>query len=168
MTSSNLYNMLNIKDHVWNETDKGLGFILLPCKKMIEAEKEMKQTLGAEIESKSSSEIIKAAEKEILSFESKLDSIKIQVLESFMHTRRVPSEEVKIPFLKLNGKIQKLSQEEISNTNCTKLSFRPVQDSVSWCLNKYSCTLGFFKVLEWKKSGGKNILSTLRPGKAKA
>ena len=101
MTSSNLYNMLNIKDHVWNETDKGLGFILLPCKKMIEAEKEMKQTLGAEIESKSSSEIIKAAEKEILSFESKLDSIKIQVLESFMHTRRVPSEEVKIPFLKL-------------------------------------------------------------------
>ena len=144
MTSCHLHNMLSIKDHVWNEADKNLGFILLPCKKMIEAEQEMKQKLGAEMENKNSSEIIKAVEKEILNFESKLDSNKIQVLENFMHTRRVPSEEVKIPFLKLNGKVQKLSQEEISNKNCTKLSFRPVQDSVSWCLNNYSFILMLF------------------------
>ena len=73
------------------------------------------------MEIRHSIEIIEAVETEILKFESELNSQKLGILESFMHTRRVPNEQVKIPFLKLNGKIQKLSQEEIRNKDCTKL-----------------------------------------------
>ena len=144
MTATKLHNILNIKEHIWNEADKNLGFILLPCSKMVEAEKEMRTKLVAEMDGRSSDEIIEAVDQEAIKFESRLGSQQLGILESFMHTRRIIKPEVKIPFLKLNGKIQKLSQKEIAEKDCSKLTFRPVQDSVSWSLNNYSFILMLF------------------------
>ena len=48
VTATELHRMLNIRDNVWNEADKGLGFILIPCKKMLEAEEKMRGKLEAE------------------------------------------------------------------------------------------------------------------------
>ena len=64
MTATKLHKILNIKEHIWNEADKNLGFILLPCSKMVEAEKEMRIKLGAEMEARSSDEIIEAVDEE--------------------------------------------------------------------------------------------------------
>ena len=62
-------------------------------------------------------------------------------MNEFLYQRRIQSKDIKIPFLKLNGKIAKLSEEEITEKRAEKLSFRPVQDSVHWGLNNYSFIL---------------------------
>ena len=48
VTATELHRMLSIRNNVWNEADKGLGFILIPCKKMLEAEEKMRGKLEAE------------------------------------------------------------------------------------------------------------------------
>ena len=42
--ANDLRRKLNFHNHVWNEADKGLGFILLPCESLIKAEKESYKT----------------------------------------------------------------------------------------------------------------------------
>ena len=58
LSSSKLQKMLDFKDHVWNEADKGLGFILLPCERMLKAEEEMRQKLDANKVKETGKEII--------------------------------------------------------------------------------------------------------------
>ena len=142
--ANDLRRKLNFHNHVWNEADKGLGFILLPCESLIKAEKDMVTKLGAEIVSEDAEEIIQLVDEKTIDFERDLNHDQVRVLESFMHDRRVAKKDVKMPFLKLNGKIQKLSKDEIEAKDIKKLKFRPVQDSVSWSLNNYSYILMLF------------------------
>ena len=48
LSSTRLQTLLDYKNHVWNEADKGLGFILQPCERMLKAEEEMRKKLDAE------------------------------------------------------------------------------------------------------------------------
>ena len=50
---------------------------------------------------------------------------------------------MKIPYLKLNPKVHKLTENEISNNDCSKLKFRPVQDSSEWMMKPYAQLLMF-------------------------
>ena len=142
--ANELRQKLSFPNNVWNEADKGLGFILLPCETMVEAEKAMAIKLGAEIVDKTAEEIIQLVDEKAVEFERELSENQVRVLEEFMHNRRVPKKDVKLPFLKLNGKIQKLRQDEVEAKEIKKLTFRPVQDSISWSLNNYSYILMLF------------------------
>ena len=144
LKANELRKKLNFPNHVWNEADRSLGFILLPCEKMVEAEKEMAVKLGAELVNKTAEEIVQAVDDKAVEFERELNLDQVRVLEEFMPSRRISKKDVKLPFLKLNGKIQKLSKNEIEAKEIKKLSFRPVQDSISWSLNKYSYILMLF------------------------
>ena len=100
--------------------------------------------LGAEIVDKTAEEIIQLVDEKAVEFERELSDNQVRVLEEFMHNRRVPKKDVKLPFLKLNGKIQKLRHDEVEAKEIKKLTFRPVQDSISWSLNNYSYILMLF------------------------
>ena len=153
--ANELRHKLSFPNNVWNEADKGLGFILLPCETMVEAEKAMAIKLGAEIVDKTAEEIIQLVDEKAVEFERELSENQVRVLEEFMHNRRVPKKDVKLPFLKLNGKIQKLRQDEVEAKEIKKLTFRPVQDSISWSLNNYSYILMLFlrEAFQTKKRG---------------
>ena len=139
-----LHSLLDYQNHVWNEADKGLGFILLPCQRMLEAEEKIRIKLGAEKVTETEEQVIEKVQWEIVLFEKDLNIKQLEMMNEFVSKRRIPNENIKIPFLKLNGKIAKLSETEIEEKKAEKLTFRPVQDSVSWGLNNYSFILMLF------------------------
>ena len=47
-------------------------------------------------------------------------------------------QKIKLPFLKLNAKIHKMSSKDVDDKNLSKIKFRPVQDSSSWIIKPYA------------------------------
>ena len=144
LTSTKLKTLLDYENHVWNEADKGLGFILLPCESMLNAEEEMRKKLDAEKVNETEKEVVEQVQWKIILFEKDLTIEQLEVMNEYVDRRRIPDNEIKIPFLKLNGKIAKLTKAEISEKRIDRLGFRPVQDSVFWALNNYSFILMLF------------------------
>ena len=144
LSSSRLQTLLDYKNHVWNEADKGLGFILLPCERMLNAEEEMRKKLDAEKINETEQEVVEKVQWKIIMFEKDLTIEQLEVMNEYIDRRRIPDKEIKIPFLKLNGKIAKMTKAEIAEKRIDRLGFRPVQDSVLWGLNNYSFILMLF------------------------
>ena len=144
LSSSRLQTLLDYKNHVWNEADKGLGFILLPCERMLNAEEEMRKKLDAEKINETEQEVVEKVQWKIIMFEKDLTVEQLEVMNEYIDRRRIPDKEIKIPFLKLNGKIAKMTKAEIAEKRIDRLGFRPVQDSVLWGLNNYSFILMLF------------------------
>ena len=74
-------------------------------------------------------EVTHKVEKEIQKFENSLCYDARKFLDSSDVNRHLRSNEIRLPFLKLNAKIHKMSRDDILAKNVSKLKFRPVQDS---------------------------------------
>ena len=79
--------------------------------------------------------------KRIEAFEKSLVLSERQHLDSLGIDRSFNPRKVKLPYLKLNSKIHKLSEEDILAKNASKIKFRPVQDSSVWMIKPYATIL---------------------------
>ena len=111
----------------WINADKGHGIILLPVQYVYEQEIKLLEKLGATPVSSSSHKILRGICKQETELRSRLCGKSLKFLSKF---KAVPNPE--IPFLKTQGKIHKMSREDLHNKNISSLSFRPVCDSKSY------------------------------------
>ena len=121
--------------------DKNYGLTLLPIETVVEAETKMLQELKAQKVNSSSSEITQVVETRIRKFEKSLSLTERQYVDSLDINRFIRPSEIKLPFLKLNSKIHKMSSDDLKERKASKLKFRPVQDSSSWIMKPYAVLL---------------------------
>ena len=118
--------------------DKNYGMTLLPIDTMVSAEENMLEELKARKVNSNCEEIVKIMESKIRKFEKSNCLQARQHLDSLEINRFDRPLKIKMPFLKLNAKIHKLSSKDITEKNLSKLKFRPVQDSSSWIIKPYA------------------------------
>ena len=134
---------VDIQGAVFNLADKNFGVVLLPLEVALEAENQMLKELKAEKLNCEASEIVDNVEQKIKVFENSLGFLEREHLDAFGNNRSTRPKSVKLPYLKLNSKVHKLEESDISNKNCSKLKFRPVQDSSMWLMKPYAQLLMF-------------------------
>ena len=128
-----------VKGGVIVEADKNFGWCLMPCRVMEEAENRMVEgELGGVFVEETSVGVIRKIDANVVEFEENLEPSQLEVLNRFCIDRRIPVEDVVLPFLKLNLKLHKISKEDLRTRNFPIFKFRPVQDSVSSSFVKYS------------------------------
>ena len=110
----------------WVIAEKGHGTMLLPSKFVIDQEHKLMESMDATIVKSTSRELLtNLYEKEFL-FRCNLDEQEKEFLTPF---KPLHLEQTELPFLKIQGKIHKLSQEDIVTKKYSSLTFCPVCDS---------------------------------------
>ena len=113
-------------DCSWNIADKSFGIILLPSSYILQQEEKKMTDLGGTKLDIAQCEIIDDVFKQIYSFKHSVSGEASRFLEKF---KLPPKSKCYLPFLKLQGKIYKLSQQDIMCKNLSPLKFRPIIDS---------------------------------------
>ena len=113
-------------DCCWNIADKHFGILLLPTVFILQQEEKMLKNLGGTKLDISTSLVIENVFSKINSLKSSLSSDASTFLAKF---KLPPESECYVPFLKLQGKVNKLSSQDISGKDFSSLKFRPIIDS---------------------------------------
>ena len=113
MSVARFGDMSDIPGAVWNEADKGAGLALIPCGLMFSAEEKMMEELGATRMELPANVVVENLDTKVVEFEKSLTGSELNVLNEVCLARRIDTKDVKIPFLKLNAKLHKLTLCEI-------------------------------------------------------
>ena len=114
------------EDSILTCADKHFGIVLLPIQRLMKAEVDMMTSMNATITSHTPQSLLDKVNKE----DHDIRTDKCPHLR-FLLSKFPPikPELQEIPFLKLNPKIHKLTQEQITRKDTSTLKFRPVCDS---------------------------------------
>ena len=131
---------LEMEEVMYSEGDKNLGLSLIPCSELKRAQHDMMTELGGEKTDASSMDINKMLEEKVKRFESSLGVEEKKRITKIMPKveREIILSEARIPYLKLNMKIHKLSGTQMKDSDLSRAKYRPIQDSVGSLLKPYS------------------------------
>ena len=113
-------------DCIFSHANKNFGLVLLPLDRLIKGEQDMMDSMQAQLTTLSPQDLLSKINQEDQDLRSQNCPHLSKLLTSFPP---IPTETQEIPFLKLNPKIHKLTQEQINNKQLEMLKFRPVCDS---------------------------------------
>ena len=113
-------------DCIFSHADKNFGLVLLPLDALIQGEQKMMDSMQAQPTTLSRQDLLSKINQEDHDLRTQNCPHLSKLLSSFPP---IPNEIQEIPFLKLNPKIHKLTQEQIHNKQLDVLKFRPVCDS---------------------------------------
>ena len=132
-TIKNLEQIFEIPDNVWMETDKEMGFALIPIPWVKSAEAQLLVELGASKIELSKSQLVNQINVQIMEFFSSLDGEQLHLLKNyFPEIKLADIEIVEVPFLNMKPKVIKLSQLDLQMKNLSVLKYRPVIDQSKW------------------------------------
>ena len=120
--------------------DKRMGMSLFTLEKMREADTSLMEQLGAAHVTGSKEEVLENVYGKIKMFEDSLDNIQKEYLDVVYKDRDVRRirKQIIFPFLRSTHKVHKMTKDEISRKDLSKLKFRPVVDARRWVTRGYS------------------------------
>ena len=125
---------------MYSEADKNLGISLIPCGELERAQNAMVKELGGNRTDLSSKDLNVVLGEKVKMFESSLVIIESQIVNAIIPNveRKIKLSGARTPYLKLNMKIQKMSNSQLSRSQPGDFKYRPIQDSVGSLLKPYS------------------------------
>ena len=121
-----LANTLRPHGTIFAHADKHFGLVLLPIDVLLKAEGDMMNSMGAIASDLDEKEILRRINEEERMLRCHTSNDLTKILKGFPP---IPASKQEIPFLKMNPKIAKLSQDQINAKDKSGLKFRPVADS---------------------------------------
>ena len=120
--------------------DKKMGMSMFTLETMREIDSRLMKQLGATEIQLSKEEILDDVFSNIDEFEKSLDSSQKEYIDIAYRDRDLKAIKsvITFPFLKSTHKVHKMTAEEISRKDITKLKFRPVVDARRWITRGYS------------------------------
>ena len=131
---------LDMRDVMYSEADKNLGISLIPCGELERAQNAMVKELGGTRTDLCSKDLNVILGEKVKKFEGGLVLIENQIMDAIIPAaqRKIRVSGARTPYLKLNMKIQKLSDSQLSRSQLGDFKYRPIQDSVGSLLKPYS------------------------------
>ena len=123
---------------VCNEADKGLGMAVMKTDDIKGALNKMVRELGGRLTHMTGDECLEVMRKEIEKFEGGLTDDQLEMINMLSGSSERKVLKCKVPYLKLNLKLQKYKVEDLKNLNPAEAKYRPIQDSIGSPLKPYS------------------------------